>query len=116
MLMQINKDEQHGNYIVQRYENGKVTINGIDYTQNLIVSATVLIENWEPSNFSPILSLKPVVVLLGTGAQIVFPESKTLKPFYENNIGVEIMDTPAACRTFNILMSEHRNAVLAIIV
>lgn len=116
MLMQILKDEQHSNAKVQRYENGKVTINGINYTQNLILSPTMLIENWEPSDFNSILCLKPTVVILGTGATLLFPEPAELKSFYENNIGVEIMDTSAACRTFNILMAEHRNAVLAIIV
>ncbi len=116
MPMQFNKDEKHGKYVVQRYENGKVTINGVEYRQNLIVSASVLIENWEAKNFSPILSLKPVVVILGMGSTLVFPDQAELKVFYENNIGVEIMDSAAACRTFNVLMAEHRNAVLALIV
>ena len=116
MPMQINKDEQHGQYVIQRYENGKVTINDVVYTQNLILSARVLIENWEARDFSPILSLKPEVVILGTGTTLVFPELALLQPFYKQHIGVEVMDSAAACRTFNVLMAEDRNAVVALIV
>jgi uncharacterized protein len=114
--MQINKDEQHGKYVIQRYENGKVTINDVVYTRNLILSATVLIENWDPQDFGPILSLKPEVVILGTGSTLVFPDQAALQSFYKHKIGVEVMDSAAACRTFNVLMAEDRNAVVALIV
>lgn len=122
--MQLNKDQHHGDYVIKRYEDGKITINENTYTKSLVISATQLIESWPPNtleelqseHFSPIITLKPEVVLLGTGKNLVFPDQAVLAPLYDNNIGVEVMDTLAACRTFNVLMAESRHAVAAVII
>jgi uncharacterized protein len=55
-------------------------------------------------------------VLLGTGATFIFPEPALLAPLRKAGIGVEVMDTAAACRTYNILLGEERNVVAALIV
>ena len=62
------------------------------------------------------VELAPEIVLLGTGAQFRFPEPALLAPLYKAGIGVEVMDTPAACRTYNILLGEGRNVVAALLV
>ena len=60
--------------------------------------------------------MRPEIVLLGTGAAFSFPEPRKLASLHQAGIGVEVMDTAAACRTYNILMAEGRNVVAALVV
>jgi len=60
-------------------------------------------------------SLNSPIVLLGTGQRQQFPSPAVLRPLLERRIGVEVMDSFAACRTYNILMAEGRDVVAAII-
>ena len=89
---------------------------------SIIVSANRLITNWpvtepgvlEVEHIDQILSLEPEIVLIGTGERQVFLEPEVLMYFYKHPVGVEIMSTRAACDTFNILVSEGRNVVAAL--
>ena len=67
-------------------------------------------------HLAAIVEMRPEIVFLGSGAAFRFPEPALLAPLYRAGIGVEVMDTPAACRTYNILMGEGRNVVAALIV
>ena len=67
------------------------------------------VEQMTEQDLDGLLSLQPDVVLIGTGATQVFLEPSQLMFFYSRNIGVEVMNTHAACRTFNVLVSELRN-------
>ena len=90
---------------------------------SIIVSATRLITGWTVSNpgelttdpIRQILDLDPQIVVIGTGAHQVFLEPEQLMHFYNQPVGVEIMATRAACDTFNVLVSEGRNVVAALI-
>ena len=62
------------------------------------------------------LALQPEVVLLGTGARLHFPPAEVLRPLIEAGIGYEIMDTSAACRTYDILMAEGRRVLAALVI
>ncbi len=62
-----------------------------------------------------LIELQPEIVLLGTGQKLQFPESKILAKLHNQQLGVEIMDTAAACRTYNILMMEGRFVVAGMI-
>jgi uncharacterized protein len=62
-----------------------------------------------------VFSLEPDVVLLGTGERQIFPGIEILSVFAEKGLGVEVMNTGALCRTFNILVAEDRNVAAAII-
>ena len=73
------------------------------------------ISEFGPDDVDRVLQLRPEVVLIGTGARQVFLESSLMMRFYERNVGVEIMTTEAACRTFNVLVSEQRNVAAALI-
>ena len=92
------------------------------YQSSLIISAATLLENWPVSVVSelteetikPVLDLRPDLLLLGTGARQVFPDAALLWPFLERGIGVEVMTTAAAGRTFNLVMADGRNAVAAL--
>ena len=92
-------------------------------TGSIIVSANRLILDWPVTtvgeitadHIGQILDLEPEIVLLGTGQRQVFLEPELLMHFYQQPVGVEIMSTRAACDTFNILVSESRNVVAALV-
>jgi uncharacterized protein len=106
------------------YGAGYVAVNNQRYEHSIVVTPDTLHENWNvasvdamaPDALGFLLALKPEILLLGTGATHRFPGPATLREFVQAQIGVETMDTAAACRTFNILMAEGRNVVAAIIV
>lgn len=93
------------------------------FERSLIVARTEIVGDWEPqrlddvtdADFGPLLARQPEVVLLGTGAQQQFLSPKRQMVFYRQGIGIEIMTTPAACRTFNVLASEHRDVIAALL-
>ena len=99
-----------------------VMVNRIRYDHSIVVNASDVHEDWNASDFDALsesdfnyfLSYKPEVVLMGTGAQQRFAHPKLYRTLTDMGIGVEFMDTPAACRTYNILVAEDRKVVAAI--
>jgi uncharacterized protein len=69
----------------------------------------------EPSHFAQIAELKPELVIIGTGLRQRFPRPDLLKALINAKVGFEIMDTQAACRTYNILVGEGRQAMAALL-
>lgn len=106
------------------YGAGYVMVNQQRYQRSIVVTPNALHEQWNVNGIAAIdaeamrflLTLKPEILLLGSGPKLEFPRPAALREFAQAQIGVETMDTPAACRTFNILMAEGRNVVAAIIV
>lgn len=106
------------------YGSGYVSVNAQRYEQSIVVTPDALHEGWAVNRIETLdaeataflLGLKPEVLLIGTGATQRFPGAAFLREFAQAQIGFEVMDTPAACRTFNILMAEGRNVVAAIMV
>jgi uncharacterized protein len=121
--MILARDRHRGDYEICAYEPGRFIINKEAYTQSVLVSAHRL-ALWQPQNLKAltshhlkiILDFKADVVLLGMGEHLFFPPNDLFCVFYENRIGVEVMTTIAACRTFNVLMSEDRNVVAALLI
>ena len=101
-----------------------VRIGDTDYRQNLVVAPDAVATGWAPegfaalteSDFAGLLEHRPELVLLGTGATQRFPHPRLLRALSDARVGVEVMDTRAACRTFNILIAEDRRAVAALII
>ena len=122
--MKIERDEVQGRNTFTGYGEGYVEVSRARHAASLVVSADRLITDWPARNvealsadhMAAIVELNPEIVLLGTGATFRFPEPALLAPLYKAGIGVEVMDTPAACRTYNILLAEGRNVVAAVIV
>jgi uncharacterized protein len=106
------------------YGEGYVLINQTRYEKNLIVLPDHLIENWpivsvqelELQHFENLLPLSPEIILLGTGAKHRFPGHTLLIQLAKMGIGVEIMDTQACCRTYNILVEEGRRVAAALLI
>ena len=93
------------------------------YAGSLILSADRLVEDWavevfqdlDEDAFDPVFALNPEVVLLGTGAKQIFPHPRLMMCFHSRDIGIEVMATAPACRTFNVLVSERRRVVAALL-
>lgn len=101
-----------------------ITVTDTLYTSSLVLSADELLPDWPvrsvaeltEAHFEAALEMGPEIVILGTGRKQAFPPPKVMLMFYEKGIGFEAMTTEAACRTFNVLLSENRKAVAALIV
>ena len=121
--MKFAEDHNSSKYKITGYDiNGSekgVEINGRTFTQSFILSPMELISDWQPQDlssltiehFADLYEMKPEVIILGTGQIQTFPDRDILKYLVQNRIGYEIMDTQAACRTFNVIMAEGRNVV-----
>jgi len=113
-----------GVHLVRGYAPGSIRIGADEYRTSLLVSADRLVTEWPPERLTDlerehieaILDFEPDIVLLGSGVTQQFPDAAVLAPLYERGIGVEIMDTGAACRTYNVLVSEDRRVVAALLV
>ena len=101
---------------VTAYTASWIAINGIRYTHNLLISSNGLIQVWpvqyvddiQTTHLDLIAPAEAEIVLLGCGKKQHFPSAALMGAFIERRTGLETMDTPAACRTFNILASEGR--------
>lgn len=122
--MKFEREQADGKNTFTGYGEGYVEVNRQRHTQSLVVSGERLITDWPVASLeelgadhmAALVELKPEIVLLGTGARFQFPQPALLAPLYKAGIGVEVMDTPAACRTYNILQGEGRNVAAALIV
>jgi len=93
------------------------------FGSSLILSASELFADWPATDvatldleaLAPALQMNPEILILGTGAQIRFPESALFAALAARDIGLEVMDTAAACRTYNVLVTEERPVVAALI-
>jgi uncharacterized protein len=111
-------------HVVRGYAPGRLRIGDREYARSVIVSAATLIDDWRPqhiveltaADLEPALAIKPQVLLLGSGARQVFPAPELLAQLYAARIGFEVMDTGAACRTYNVLVGEGRHVAAALII
>jgi len=112
-----------GRNVIRQYGSGQVTVNREVYQTSIVVLPETLITDWQPTAFSALTpehferlaALRPEVLLLGTGARLRFPRPEITRAVVEAGIGFEVMDTAAACRTYNILMSEGRQVAAALL-
>jgi len=106
------------------YGKGYVAVNGVRYESSLVVLPDRVIDHWDvgsvetltQDDLGELAKLKPELVLLGTGDSLHFPNSKLLTVLLSAGIGTEVMDTYAACRTYNILAQEGRNVAAALVI
>ena len=121
--MQITNDPGASPNAISAYETGLVRMQDRVYRASLIVTREKLIEHWNPpsidrlmiDDFAGLLALAPQVVILGTGPSQRLPPAELFAAFAAHGIGLEVMDTGAACRTYNLLLSEYRDVALALI-
>jgi uncharacterized protein len=114
---------QHAHHVITAYDDAHVAVNGRVLARSLLLMPDHLDESWGPDAFET-LTLAQLeqlatyscdVLLLGTGRRQRFPAPALLRPLIEARRGFEIMDTAAACRTYNILVAEGRLVLAALI-
>ena len=122
--MKLQSDPHSGANTITGYGLGYVEINQTPYSHAVLMSSDGSISEWpvqsfealEASHFTQMVALKPELILIGTGSRQRFPSPELLKTLISAKIGFEIMDSQAACRTYNILVGEGRQVLLALIV
>lgn len=108
--------------IVTGSGDGWVRVGGDEYRENVVLLPDAVVKGWAPAgfdalderDFAQLLDYAPEIVLLGTGSAQRFPHPSLLAALGAAHVGVEVMDTGAACRTFNILVAEGRRVAAAL--
>jgi uncharacterized protein len=108
---------------ISGYGPGWVGVNGEKITYSVIVASTGERIAWDaasfeelgPAHFAQLAQLGCEVAIFGSGARIRFPRPAWLKPLVDAQVGLETMDTAAACRTYNILAQEGRKVAVALL-
>ncbi len=121
--MKLQADKLDG-LVVSGLGPGWIAVNGEKKTASILLSSRGLCLDWPcsrfedltPSHFAQLDALDAELVLFGSGARLRFPPPQWLQGLMQRHIGLETMDTAAACRTYNILASEGRHVVAALLV
>jgi uncharacterized protein len=109
--------------VFTRYGEGYVMVNDQRFERPLVVLPERLWTDWSATSFEALVEqdfaalagLDREVILLGTGSRQRFPRPELLRPLVAAGIGIEVMDVPAACRTYNILVAESRKVAAALL-
>lgn len=128
--MQLSPDSSHG-FLIQSYGTDVITIASDDpnaqnlcgeYRHSILLSPT-LIQPWTITvaeltlaDCEVIINYQPEIFIFGTGAKLIRPTAKIISELMQRGIGVEVMDTPAACRTFNLLAAEYRKVLAGLVI
>ncbi len=122
--MRFTQDHTSSVNVIRSYAPGELRVNEDTFQTAVIIgasairteSAIISVADLRDSHVDHVLALDPELVLLGTGARQVFPAPAFGAQFLKVGIGFEVMDTGAACRTFNVLVGEQRRVVALLLV
>ena len=109
--------------VIRAYAPGRINVSDSLLTKSFIVAADRLIDDWPPQEFNDLtaehlkaaLDLEPEILIIGTGKEQRFLPGELMASLSKASMGLEVMDTAAACRTYNVLLSEDRKVVAAIL-
>lgn len=121
--LKITRD-QISSVTIHHVEPGAIQVGDKLVRDNIALTADEIMHDWQASvieeltedDFEPLLASEPELILLGTGPSSIFPPRELVFSLARRGIGLETMDTAAACRTFNILISEGRRVAAVLIV
>jgi uncharacterized protein len=122
--MKFQLDEPQGGNSISRHDGQNVWVNGQPHRASLLVPWRGEVQAWSlqrfedlsETHFEQILALKPELVIFGSGAKIRFARPVLYRGLIAARIGVETMDLAAACRTYNVLASEGRAVLAALLI
>lgn len=122
--MKLHLNITQGQNAITGHGDGYVTVNNQQIDHALIVLPDKLVNPWNigdfasltVADFAALIELRPELVVFGTGKVFRFPNIAIMAAFSKAGIGFEVMDTPAACRTYNVLISEGRYAAAALLI
>ena len=115
--------ETSTSYLIRAFEPGRVRVGERWFTSNLIVTADRILSDWTPAtpgritvgDLAPALALNPELIVVGAGLAAGAPDIDLMEALAAHSVGLEIMQTAAACRTFNVLVHEGRRVAAALI-
>ena len=121
--MKLQADRIEGQNAISRHGVEGVVVNGIEHRQSVLVPWQGPVVPWgvagfeglTVASFEAVSALQPEVVVFGSGERLRFPKPALLQTLMKRRIGLETMDTPAACRTYNVLLAEGRSVVAALL-
>jgi uncharacterized protein len=121
--VEFNLEVPQDQFFVRSVSEKGIRVHQDYFSQPFILSGQRIIPDWgvtsvediNEENLQALFELQPEVVLIGTGNTQVFLPPATQVHFFRRGIGFEVMTTDAACRTFNVLISEGRQVVAALI-
>jgi len=121
--MKMSLDDAGDLNVISAYEDGQVRIRGEVHATSLLILPRRIVKQALPAHvsqlneasFSDVLESGSAILIVGTGKHQVFPSPVVFAPLMAAGIGYEVMDNPAACRTFNILLGENRDAALLLL-
>jgi uncharacterized protein len=119
--MKMQADRIEGRNAVQRHSHEGVIVNGLEYRSSVIVPWQGEVRAWPvdsfdalaEAHFAQLAEYGPEIVIFGSGPRIRFAKPALLRTLIGRRIGVETMDSAAACRTYNVLLAEGRSVLLA---
>lgn len=122
--MKMHRDNTARAHRITGYGAGYVLVDEEPQTRSFILTPETLVTDWGPASvaelddaaLAALTRLSPAIVLLGSGAEQRFPPSSLLAPMLDQGIGIEVMTTAAACRTYNILVAEGRAVVAGLFI
>jgi uncharacterized protein len=122
--MRFTQDSSSTRNVIRSYAPGEIKINDEVFHRPLIIGSSTIATGPEvrdateltAAHTADIVALEPELVIIGTGARQVFPAAEFGAQFLRAGIGFEVMDTGAACRTFNVLVAEHRHVVALLLI
>ncbi|MBY0544560.1 MAG: Mth938-like domain-containing protein [Gammaproteobacteria bacterium] len=122
--MLLNQTQFTDQLPVQAYESGRLKMNNQFFEHSVILKYGQMPTEWvvstmqtlSLSDLQPLLDEKPQVILLGTGEKLTFPSRELMKTISDSGFAIEIMDTGAASRTYNLLLAEGRRVIAGLIV
>jgi len=121
--MKLQADRMEGLNAIARHSAEGVIVNGVEYRESVLVPWRGDVVRWAvhdfaqlgERDFAAIAAIGPELVVFGSGVRIRFPMPAWLQPLIARRIGLETMDTAAACRTYNVLLAEGRSVVAALL-
>jgi uncharacterized protein len=121
--MKFQPDTLAGVNAITRHEAGRIWVGPQAHGGSVIVPWRGQVQDWQArdfdalgaDHFARLLALQPELVLFGSGERLRFPPPAWLAALFAARVGVETMDTAAACRTYNVLASEGRPVVAALL-
>jgi len=121
--MKFQPDSLAGTNSITRFDTDAVWVNGTAHRGSLLVPWRGDLRAWDapdlqaltPAHFEAVLALRPELVIFGSGARLQFVSPALYRALIDARVGIETMDTGAACRTYNVLAAEGRSVVAALL-
>jgi uncharacterized protein len=121
--LKLRADRIEGQNAIARHGPGGVIVNGVEHRHSVLVPWEGAVLAWPVERFSDLAEahfealakLGPELVIFGSGERLRFVRPALMRALIDSRIGVETMDTAAACRTYNVLLAEGRSVVAALL-